>query len=48
MVLFTELLGDSLGNFVNVLILLHAIAFLFWMIQTFREATRGKKTQKFH
>eukprot|EP00808_Paulinella_micropora_P015113 g55997.t1 len=36
--LFTEIMGPTLGNLVNVLVLLHGIAVAYWIWGTLKEA----------
>lgn len=42
LVLFTELVGEKYGNWLNVLVLVHIIAFLIWIIKTAQESRRGE------
>ena len=43
MVLFQELLGDKLGQFVNVLVLLHLLALFYWIYRTVTEQSSSNR-----
>jgi len=41
--LFTELVGDKLGNFLNILVLLHALAFAYWVFKVGKDMASKKR-----